>query len=184
MTEIEVKIRIGDVRAVRDKLLALGAVLARDRAIEDSVLYDFPSGALAAGRRALRLRRSGRRTTLTFKGSPRKSRSFKVREEFETGATDAGQLRKILKALGLQPTVSYSKHRTQFRRGRLNICLDETSAGAFLELEGERHEIVRFAGSLGFGRADFIRADYVEILGLDKKRKPGKKRPAKKGGKK
>ncbi|MEN6312240.1 MAG: class IV adenylate cyclase [Acidobacteriota bacterium] len=170
MTETEIKIRIRDVKAIREKLLARGAVLARDRILEDNVLYDFPSGALKSGRSALRLRKAGRRTTLTFKGSPQKSRSFKVREEFETVVGNAGQLRRILKALGLQPALSYRKHRTHFRKGRLAVCLDETSVGAFLELEGERHEIVRFARALGFDRADFIQTDYVELLELEKEK--------------
>jgi adenylate cyclase class 2 len=164
MIETEVKIRVRDVKAVRDKLLALGAVPARGRVLEENVLYDFPDGRLEAGRRALRLRKWGKRATLTFKGSPQKSRSFKVREEFETAVANAGQLRKVLKALGFRPAFSYRKHRTQFRRGRLTICLDETTAGDFLELEGKRHEIARFARSLGYTRADFIQSDYVALI--------------------
>jgi adenylate cyclase class 2 len=174
MVEIEVKIRIQDPESVRDKLLALGAAVARDRVLEENVLYDFPAGTLKSGRRALRLRKSGKRATLTFKGSPQKSRSFKVREEFETGVSDSGQVRKILKALGLQPTFSYRKHRTLFRKGRLVICLDETPVGAFLELEGERHEITRFARALGFGRADFIQTDYIEMIEREKVRERAK----------
>jgi adenylate cyclase class 2 len=164
MTETEVKIRIQDPKAVLDRLLALGAVVARDRGPEENTLYDFPAGTLKASRRTLRLRRSGKRTTLTFKGSPQKSRSFKVREEFETGVSNAGQLRKVLKALGLRPTLTYRKHRTVLRKGHLLICLDETPVGAFLELEGKRHEITRFARSMGFTRADFIQADYVTLI--------------------
>jgi predicted adenylyl cyclase CyaB len=164
MTETEVKIRIQDPKAIRDKLLALGAVIIGDRALEENTLYDFPQETLKASRRALRVRKSGKRTTLTFKGSPKKSRSFKVREEFETRVSDAGQLRKVLRALGLQPTYSYRKHRTLLRRAHLLICLDETPAGFFIELEGKRHEITRFARTLGFTRADFIQADYVELI--------------------
>jgi len=164
MTETEVKIRIGDPRPMREKLLALGAVVCRDRLLEEDTLYDFSDGRLGAGRRALRLRRAGRRSTLTFKGAPQKSRSFKVREEFETAVTDIGQVRKILKALGLQPAFGYTKHRTVLRHGRLTVTLDETSAGNFLELEGKRHEITRFARRLGFRRADFIRANYVDLI--------------------
>jgi adenylate cyclase class 2 len=174
MVEIEVKIRIQDPKPVREKLLALGAAVTRDRVLEENTLYDFPAGTLKSGRRALRLRRSGKRATLTFKGSPQRSRSFKVREEFETGVSDAGQVRKILRALGLQPTFSYQKHRTLFRKGRLVICLDETPVGAFLELEGERHEITRFARALGFGRADFIQADYIELIEREKEREKAK----------
>jgi adenylate cyclase class 2 len=138
MTEIEVKIRIQDPKAVREKLLGLGAAVSRERHRETNALYDNAAGDLRAGRRALRLRATGKRATLTFKGEPQKSRSFKVREEFETQVRDPKELRKIL--------------------------IDETSVGNFLELEGERHEITRFARSLGFGRTDFITSDYVEMI--------------------
>jgi len=165
MTEIEVKIRIEDARAMRERLVGLGAVLARDRHRERNVLFDFESGALRAGRRALRLRTTGKRATLTFKGEPRKSRSFKVREELETQVRDARQCHRILKALGLKETFAYDKHRTVFRKNRLTICIDETPVGNFLELEGERHEITRFARALNFRRADFITRDYVDLIG-------------------
>lgn len=164
MTEIEVKIRIGDPRAVRERLLGLGAVVARERHLETNVLFDFESGVLRSSRRALRLRTTGRRATLTFKGEPQKSRSFKIREEFETQVRDPQGMRRILKALGLKETFAYGKRRTVLRRSRLTICIDETDVGDFLELEGERHEITRFARALGFGRADFITRDYVEMI--------------------
>jgi len=165
MTEIEVKIRIGDPKAAREKILGLGAAVARDRHLETNVLFDFDSGALHRARRALRLRAAGRRATLTFKGEPRRSRSFKVREEFETQVREPKEMWKILKALGLKETFAYRKHRTVLRTSRLTICIDETAAGNFIELEGERHEITRFARSLGYGRADFITRSYVELIG-------------------
>lgn len=164
MTEIEVKIRIGDAKDAREKILALGAAVARERHLEKNTLFDFASGALRDGGRALRLRTAGKRATLTFKGERRKSRSFKVREELETQVRDPGQARKILRALGLRETFAYEKRRTVFRKARLTVALDETAAGNFIELEGERHEIVRFARALGYARADFITSDYVEIL--------------------
>ncbi len=164
MTEIEVKIRVADAKAAREKVLALGAAVSRERHLETNVLFDFASGALREARRALRLRTAGRRATLTFKGEPRKSRSFKVREELETQVRDPRQARKILRALGLKETFTYVKRRTVFRKARLTIALDETAAGDFLELEGERHEIVRFARALGYKRADFVTSSYAEIL--------------------
>ncbi len=48
MTETEVKIRIGDPRPMREKLLALGAVVCRDRLLEEDTLYDFPGARLAS----------------------------------------------------------------------------------------------------------------------------------------
>jgi adenylate cyclase class 2 len=164
VTEIEVKIRIDDPKAVREKVLGLGAVVARDRHLEQDTLFDFDPPLLRRKGRALRLRTVGKRATLTFKGETRKSRSFKVREEFESQVRDPRQLRKILKALGLRETFSYRKHRTVLRKSRLTICVDETPVGTYLELEGERHEIVRFARSLGYTRADFITLSYVEMI--------------------
>jgi adenylate cyclase class 2 len=164
MTEIEVKIKIDDPSAVRDKVLARGAVIARDRHLEENTLYDFDPPLLHPAHRALRLRTVGKRATLTFKGQRRKSRSFKVREEFETQVRDPRQMRLILKALGLRERFSYRKHRTVLRKARLTICIDETPVGSFLELEGERHEIVRFARALGYKRADFITLSYVKMM--------------------
>jgi len=164
MTEIEVKIKIGDPAEVRQRLLALGAKVERERSLEENTLYDFPAGLLTAKRQALRLRTVGRKAFLTFKAAPRKSRSFKVREEYETGVRSAKQTREILRGLGLKVTFAYHKHRTWLRRGRLKVCLDETPVGNYLELEGERHEITRFARTLGFRRTDFITLDYVQMI--------------------
>jgi adenylate cyclase class 2 len=117
----------------------------------------------------LRLRRAGRKAFLTFKGAPQKSRRFKVREEHETEVKNEKALRQILKGLGFVPAFRYTKSRTTFRKGRLRISLDETAAGDFLELEGERSDIARYARTLGFSSAEMIKQDYVQILrGLPK----------------
>ncbi len=173
MVETEVKIRIVDLKALRNRLLALGAIVSRERHAEDNVLYDFPSGVLHAAHSALRLRTAGKRAVLTFKGRPEKSRSFKVRQEFETPVGNRGELKKILRGLGLQATFAYKKHRTVLRKGRVVITLDETEAGDFMEIEGKRHEITRLARSLGLSRADFITASYVELLRSAKAKEKG-----------
>ncbi len=164
MTEIEVKIRIDDPKAIREKILGLAAVISRARHLEENTLFDLGPPGLHAKGQALRVREAGRRATLTFKGQRQKSRSFKVREEFETQVRDPKALRKILKALGLRETFSYRKHRTVLRKNRLTITIDETPAGNFIELEGERHEITKFARALGFTRADFITDSYAEMI--------------------
>ncbi len=165
MVEIEVKIRIDDPRAVREKILSLGATVHRTRHLEENTLYDRPGGELKKRSQTLRIRVSGKKGLLTLKGTSRKSRSFKVREEFETEVKKPKEMARILKALGFEPAFSYRKHRTLFKKRRLTICLDETHAGTFIELEGERHEIVKFARALGFTRRDFLTSSYVDILG-------------------
>jgi predicted adenylyl cyclase CyaB len=164
MTEVEVKIRIAGVEAAAEKLRGLGAVLVRPRAAEENVLYDFRDGALRRRREALRLRTTGKKCLLTFKGQPQPSRRFKVREEFETEVRSAGTLRKILHALGLRTAVRYRKFRAVYRLGHVLVCLDELSIGSFLELEGKRSDIVRTARALGYGSGDFIKSDYLELL--------------------
>ncbi|MCK7476228.1 MAG: hypothetical protein M0C28_00530 [Candidatus Moduliflexus flocculans] len=88
MTEIEVKIRIEDPKAVRERSLGLGAAVV--------------AGTAPRAERPLRLRlgRPGGRGPgpppadggpagdADLQGEPRKSRSFKVREEFETQVRD------------------------------------------------------------------------------------------------
>lgn len=163
MTEIEIKLRIEDPKAARTRLLALGAIMTRERHTERDSLFDFADGALRRSGTALRLRAAGRRATLTFKGPRQKSRSFKVREEFETQVQDPRQTRLILRSLGLREVFAYEKKRTVLRKGRVTVSIDELPFGSFLELEGERHEIVRLARSLGYRRTDFITRDYVEM---------------------
>jgi len=164
MVEVEVKIRLEDPAAIEHTLLRLGASLVKARFLESNTLYDFASRALTERQCALRLRRAGRKAFLTFKGAPQKSRRFKVREEFETEIKNEKALRHILRSLRLSPVFEYEKFRTVYQKGRLKICVDETAIGYFLELEGERNEIMKFVRALGFQRHDLIKKDYVELL--------------------
>ncbi len=164
MVEVEVKIPIGDPKEIRKKVIGQGASLHRERHLEVNVFYDFPSGELKNQQKALRLRTAGKRGTLTFKGIAQKSRSFKVREEFETAVQNPKQIEKILKALGFQPSLTYRKHRTHLRKSRLSIAIDETPFGNFLELEGEKHEITKFARCLGYTRKDFLTTSYADMM--------------------
>ena len=164
MVEIEVKVQVKDPASARQAILKSGAELEKERYPEENTLFDLPSRVLTEKRCALRLRRAGRKVFLTFKGAPQKSRRFKVREEHETEVRDEKAVRQILRGLGFVAVFRYEKSRTTFRRGRLKISLDETAAGAYLEFEGERSDIVKYARTLGFSSADMIKQDYVEIL--------------------
>ncbi len=164
MVEIEIKIKVKDLSSVEGNILRQGAKLEKERFFEENTLYDFPSEALYKKRQALRLRKIGQKTFLTFKGTPQKSRKFKIRDEYETEVKHQKQLQKILKSLGLAPVFDYQKYRKVFKKGSLKINLDETSAGNFLEMEGERNEIVKFAKALGFSKNEFIKLDYVQLI--------------------
>jgi|Deesub1362A_J573_1020465.scaffolds.fasta_scaffold00116_41 adenylate cyclase class 2 len=164
MTEIEVKIKIKSLSQLLQQLENLGAQQIKERYFEANTLYDFRSQELFQKRSALRLRRINKKCFLAFKGPPQPSRSFKIREEYETEIKNEKQLRKILKKLGLKPTFTYSKHRSVFRLHRLKIFVDETPIGNFIELEGKQSDIVKVAKLLGYTRQDFIKKDYIQLL--------------------
>ena len=164
MTETEAKIKIVDVKAFREKILKAGAVLVKERYLEKNTLYDFADASLRRKRQAVRIRTIGRKTFFTFKGTPQKSRKFKVREEFETEVKKGKALLKILRRLGLAPAFRYRKHRTVFRKGRLKICLDETQVGNYCELEGEKSDIVRFVKAIGAAKSELIKLDYIQLI--------------------
>ena len=73
-------------------------------------------------------------------------------------------MKKILKELGFIPVFQYQKYRTTYRLKKCKLCLDETSIGSFLELEGEQNHIVRAAESLGFNKKQFVKLDYVQLI--------------------
>jgi len=162
--EIEVKVLVADLKPIRDKLLAMGAVLVKEQHNEVNTLYDLRNRALYGKRQALRLRMAGKKAYLTFKGTPRKSRKYKVREEFETEVKNPRHLQKILKALGFVPVFRYEKLRTVLKKGPLKICLDETAAGNFIEFEGERQKIAQFSKRLRIPKKDWIKLDYIQLL--------------------
>jgi len=164
MMETEAKVRVSDPGALRRKIVELGACLRQERHFEENKLYDFPGQILLKTGQALRVRTVAKKAFLTFKGRPQKSRTFKIREEFETEVRSARELEKILASLGLKQSFAYRKHRTIFRRGPLKICLDELDIGNFMELEGQRHNIVRFAKSVGIARKELINKDYVQLI--------------------
>jgi predicted adenylyl cyclase CyaB len=164
MIETEVKIRIKDIDSAVKRIIQQGARLEKERYLEENTLYDFPSQLLYKKRQALRLRKINKKTFLTFKGAPLKSRKFKIREEYETEVKNEREFKKILKSVGLSPTFQYKKYRRVFRKKRLKICLDETPAGNFLELEGEREDIVKTAKALGFSKKEFIKSDYIQLI--------------------
>lgn len=164
MIEIETKIRINDIKKLIDKIISEGAILDKERHFEENTLYDFSSHSLFKKQHALRLRKINKKIFITFKGSKQKSRKFKIREEYETEVKNEKQMKKIFKSLGLIPVFNYNKFRTVYRKKHLKICLDESPVGNFMELEGQRNDIVKFSKALGFSKKEFIKLDYIQLI--------------------
>jgi adenylate cyclase, class 2 len=190
--EIEIKLFVGNVPALRHRLREIRAREVSSRTHEFNTLYDTPQKTLFRQGKLIRIRidrpaRKGAkasRVTLTFKGPPKPTSSgqkttprYKIREELETTLPSAGPFERLLEALGLRPSFRYEKFRTTYVLPRISgvkIEFDETPAGNFLELEGSPSAIDRAAKQLGYAPSDYSTRTYGEIH-IEKSRLRGRK---------
>ncbi len=161
--EVEVKLPFDSADDAKRRLGVLGARAAGDRLFEDNVVYDRQIEPLKPQGKLLRLRRIGDRSILTYKAPIDGTFRHKVREEHETLVDNAESIESMLLGLGYAPTYRYQKFRTKFSLGQLEICLDETPVGCFVELEGPPDEIDAAAERLGFTPDRYVRDTYREL---------------------
>ena len=168
-TETEVKIRVSEegLSSIRVKLRELGFLQKAERAKEENLLFDFSSGKLTESGSALRLRRYGSKQLLTFKGPRIEDARLKIREEIETGIDDFVVMRRILESLGMSTCFEYGKYREKFRLSdgtrEVEVCIDETPVGCFVEIEGSASSIEEVAHALGWTPDQFINKNYIDL---------------------
>ena len=164
--ETEIKLRMSGPGPAREAVARLGATLVRPRHLEDNLLLDDTGSTLAGSGRTLRLRRTGDTAVLTFKGPRRDREGVKSRQEIEvqTAAEEADVLQAILRAIGFGPTFRYQKYRETYRLGDVEIVVDETPIGTFLEIEGPLPAIHATAAALGLGPRDYITDSYAGLF--------------------
>jgi adenylate cyclase class IV len=187
--EIEVKLRVADVPHMLRKLKYLGARY-ESRVLERNTLYDTPDSDFRRRGALLRVRvekpsprpgssesrrphgrGAGPRTILTskFTAAPRSARRRRYKEKLEREVLVPGSpahLDRAFRSLGLRRGFRYDKFRSTFRLLRLPglaIELDETPAGAFLELEGRPRAIDHTARALGYTPRDYYRGSYWDV---------------------
>jgi adenylate cyclase class 2 len=163
--ESEIKLRMEGPEAARSAVAALGAALERARHLEDNVLYDDARSSLRAAGRALRLRRAEGRAIVTYKG-PRQERGdgVKSRSETEIEVSDGDAFHAILSALGYVKVFRYQKYRETYRWRDVEIVVDETPIGTYLEIEGPVTTIHEAARALGRRPRDYIADSYVGLF--------------------
>jgi adenylate cyclase class 2 len=161
--EIEVKIAVSQSNW-NSVLADLGFRLVSSRKLESNVVLDFPGQELFQTGKMLRLRSYANKTIITFKGPAREHEKYKIRPESELEVQEADKMLQVFKGIGLEVFFEYEKFRTVYQRGDLELMLDETPIGVFLELEGEPSLIDRAASELGFTSRDFIRKTYYELF--------------------
>lgn len=174
--EIEVKYYLEDLKAIRDRIMGLGAVSC-GRVFETNVRYEDNEKTLIRNKQLLRLRHDGK-TTLTFKtkpsqkdqgknqakNHPKENDRFKVQRELEVEVDDFDTMDAILGLLGFQKEQIYEKWRETFTIGETLFCLDSMPYGDFLEIEGEREAIVKYSDKIGFLEKDRILDNYLALF--------------------
>jgi adenylate cyclase class 2 len=173
--EIEIKAWCPDFDPVVRRLEEMGAKHGETKIVED-VYYTHPSKNFAETDEALRVRESGGKAVLTYKG-PKISPKAKTRVEHEVVFNDASNVKKILADLSFQESGKVSKTRKVYHFNGIEIDLDEVAfCGAFVELEKIGHDVASTEAELfdlaeKLGLEHFERRSYLELL-LDKVKTP------------
>lgn len=158
MRETEIKILGIDRAKIEAKLVSLGAKKVFDDEIH-ALYYDDPSGSVRKKKGALRLRKEGNESVLTYKGHVG-DRGAKVRDEKEVSVSDFDTARSILESLGFSVWLEMKKHRTSYALRGAHFEFDKYGGEhgyipEFLEIEGPDVKTVHsFARLLGFTGKD------------------------------
>ncbi len=158
-TEIKINIDKLDIEDIRKRILKIRAELFKARHLEVDEYFDKRK-YLENSNQLLRLRDN---STLCYKGPPEKKAKFKIREEIELLVGDGNRLKTILEKLGYKKTKQKEKYREAYIIGTVQIMIDETPIGNFIEIEGTKENVPVIAAKLGFAEKDFIKKTYSEI---------------------
>jgi adenylate cyclase class 2 len=162
--ETEVKLRLDDIEAGRVLAAQLGAFLVQPRHFEDNFLFDDATRSLAGRGALIRLRATPWAATLTYKGPREVVEGAKRREELESGVEDAEAVQQMLGRLGLRRVFRYQKYREVYELDDVELVIDETPIGIFMEIEGPLEAIHRTADALGFGAESYVVESYSALF--------------------
>jgi adenylate cyclase class 2 len=187
MLEIEMKFPIGDFAAVEKALRERGA-RSPEALHEADHYFNAPDRDFAGTDEALRIRRIGHASFITYKG-PRRDRQTKTRTEIEVplaeGEETAIAFQRLLEHLGYRPVRVVCKERRIFHLEcspfRVQACLDQVAdLGNFVELEivaEEKHleearrTLLDLAKALALKEPE--RRSYLELLLARQGAQPG-----------
>lgn len=176
--EVELKFTVANSEAIRSRLEAIGTVL-REAVIQHDTYYSHPSRDFCRTDEALRIRRSGTKYWVTYKG-PRVDVSSQTRHELELALPEQPPqgpgLDQLLIVLGFSPVavVRKTRHAAQlvWRDRDCSICLDHVDdLGSFVELETHatpaelieaRDDLTSLAKELGLTESEH--RSYLELI--------------------
>lgn len=148
-TEIEIKLRVPDLAAIRERIRKQGGKFIAHE-MEMNTFMDTPAGNLFKSGCGLRVRKAddlrtgSTRVVITHKG-PRQGGSLKIRPETELNVESYPDAIQLLHQLGYEVKMSFEKRRETWELGSCEIVLDELpeDIGTFVEIEGDSEDSVK-----------------------------------------
>lgn len=170
ITEVELKFVIVDQVGLRTRLFDMGAE-STGRVEENNLRFDGPDFSLSQRGIVLRLRWTDALPDsagiLTLKQPlPDSDPAFKMVREIEMNVDDRDAALALLQALGYHLNWRYEKRRETLHLDGLEICLDDTPLGFFMELEGQPAQIESLAARLDLDIVNGLTQGYGELFDL------------------
>lgn len=171
MLEIELKARVKDLDAVRERLTALHAE-PEGRVHERDLYLNAPHRDFGVTDEALRIREADGRCTVTYKGAKKRDYHLKAREEWNCGVESGDIMGRIFLSLGFRPVAEVRKWREYYRYRNATVCLDQVhDLGEFVEIELSDPSsvdepagyVARLAEEIGVA-GEPILSSYLELL--------------------
>jgi len=185
MLEVEMKFAVEDLTSLEARLLRDFAAEQVSQVHEADHYFNAPDRDFALTDEALRVRRIGNFSWITYKG-PRQATTTKTRVEIEVplqeGEQHAQDILELFSNLGYRPVGVVRKTRRTFRLTRsdleVRVCLDQVDqVGSFAEIEIVVHQpdlekaqqiVLDLARRIGLSEME--RRSYLKLLLLSREK--------------
>ncbi|MCC7572937.1 MAG: class IV adenylate cyclase [Candidatus Methanofastidiosum sp.] len=169
MLELEMKARIDKYSRGRIDQILKKSVFLEER-LEEDIYFSSPMRDFKQTDEALRVRYSGNKAILTYKG-PKLDKISKSREEFE--AFVSGDIELILQKLGYTKIMDIRKKRKVYQYNDFTLLIDDVEdLGEYIEIELKSENIKDIAKIENLFDSLFLeseRRSYLELLLFEKK---------------
>jgi adenylate cyclase, class 2 len=136
MLEIELKVRIPSLDAVREQLKRHADARFLSRVHEHDIYYNAPHRDFGITDEAVRVRYTDDHAVVTYKGPKIKKHGLKAREELNFAVESGDAFETMLLRLGFTRTTEVNKWRENYRFRNATISLDTVDElGTFAEIE-------------------------------------------------
>lgn len=176
MKEIEVKAKVENLKALKEKITKLGCQFY-DPVTQEDIIF-LPNGVeypdiKQTGSAVVRVRDASGTITLTLKKRTTSGHEL-IKLEKEVVVNDKQETIEIVKHMGFHEAVNVNKKRIKCKHDGMTICLDEVSElGSFIEIEKLSEEgndiaiqesLSKFLGSLDIDKSDEVTKGYDTLM--------------------